>query len=314
LYWRDAAGIGRANLDGTGSIRRLIPLTVGVNQGSSVKNGGCGLAVDHNYLYWPTGDTLARAKLDGTGIDAGFIATGPGTNCVAVDGVHIYWSTTATATSGGTIGRANLDGTAVQRAFIPDAKAPCGLAVDGGHIYWGDSAVVAQPPGGGGPSPSTGAIGRANLDGTGVNQDFIAVPPSPTPPCGVVVDGANIYWGAGPVPTGCLTCFQIGTANLEGPGLSDGFDTRGPGPLGSFNLPCAVDSTHLYWTYSFNGNAPGNKAPSPWAVGSPSNAWIGRALLDSARGGGISNTDLQADFITTSPAIVDAISGCAIGP
>jgi hypothetical protein len=287
LYWRDATGIGRANLDGTG-IHRLIPFTVGVNQGSSVTNGGCGLAVDHDYLYWPTGDTLARAKLDGTGVDTGFIATGPGTNCVAVDGGHIYWVTTGGATSDGTIGRANLDGTGAQRAFIPDANAPCGVAVDGAHLYWANS--------------STGAIGRANIDGTGVNQDFVTGY-GPPPACGVVVDRAHIAWGDSPVTTGCLTCFEIAIANLDGtaPG---GYFSTGLGPLGSFELPCADDGTYLYWTYSFNG------------VGSPPPAWIGRANIHGAHDEQPpQSADVRGDYITTGPDTpVGAVTGCAIGP
>jgi hypothetical protein len=299
LYWRDATGIGRANLDGTGTVRQLIPFTVGVNQGSSVKNGGCGLAVDHDYLYWPTGDTVARAKRDGTGIDTGFIVTGPGTNCVAVDGGHIYWVTTAGATSGGTIGRANLDRTAVQRAFIPDAKGACGLAVDGTHIYWGNS--------------STGAIGRANVDGTGVNQDFLfgglGIPPPSASACGVVVDGAHVYWGASPVtppgtsPESCNDCFSIGQASLAGPGGSNSYAT-GFGPFLAFNLPCADDSTNLYWTYSWMG--------TDGAV----NAWIGRAKFSPGLGNGW--TDVRSDFIDAKPSarasLVPTISGCAIGP
>ena len=38
---------------------------------------------------------------------------------------------------------------------------------------------------------TTGTIGRANLDGTGVNQGFIG---AGTDPCGVAVDGAHVYW------------------------------------------------------------------------------------------------------------------------
>jgi hypothetical protein len=314
LYWRDATGIGRANLNGTGIVRQLIPFTAGVNQGSSVKNGGCGLAVDHNYLYWPAGESLARAKLDGTGVDTGFIATGPGTNCVAVDGSHIYWTTAADATSSGTIGRAKLDGTGVQRAFIAAAKAPCGLAVDGAHIYWTNS--------------STGAVGRANVDGTGVNQDFLGGLGDGTG-CGVVVDRAHIAWGAPSVTAGCLTCFDIGIANLDRTGNYAYFNNP-PGPSRSFELPCASDGTYLYWTHSFNG------------VGSPPGAWIGRAKIDGAHGpparippttltpeevaadqaalaaqaaAAAAAADVRGDFITTGPdATVGAITGCAIGP
>jgi hypothetical protein len=286
----------RANLDGTGVVHQLIPFNVGVNQGSNTKNDGCGVAVDHNYIYWPTGGTVARAKLDGTGVDTEFIVTGLGTNCVAVDRGHIYWGTTGDATSGGVIGRANLDGSGVQRAFVPDAKAPCGLAVDGTHIYWGNS--------------STGAIGRANLDGTGVNQDFITGPniPSDPPlsPCGVVVDRAHIYWGNGFLtppgisPESCSTCFEIGEANLDGTGEFEVHDS-GPGPFLAFNLPCADDSTYLYWTYSWSGPP------------SPATGWIGRARLDSLTRGPV---DVKSDFINANApdgSLVPTISGCAVG-
>jgi len=303
LYWRDATGIGRANLDGTGIVRQLIPINVAVNQGSSIKNGGCGLAVDHNYLYWPTGNSVARAKRDGSGVDTGFIGTGPGTNCVAVDGGHLYWVTTAGATSDGTIGRANLDGTAVQQAFVPDAKAPCGLAVDGTHIYWANS--------------SSGAIGRANIDGTGVTQDLfnplgVRQPVPPSPACGVVVDGATIYWGNNPVtppgtsPESCNGCVSIGQASLTGSPAGGYHFATGPGPLLAFDLPCAHDSTYLYWTYSW--------LDTDGVV----NAWIGRATLGSARRGIMSFTDVQADFINAKApggaSLVAPISGCAIGP
>jgi hypothetical protein len=296
LYWRDATGIRSANLDGTGAVRQLITFNVGADQGPSTTNGGCGVAVDRNYIYWPTGTTVARATRDGTGVDTGFIVTGPGTNCVAVDGGHIYWSAAAGATSGGTIGRANLDGTGVQRALIAEPKAACGLAVDGTYVYWGNS--------------STGALGRANVDGTGVSQDFLFSGAAPSPAaCGVVIDGADIYWGAGAVtppgssPESCNDCFSIGDANLGGPAGGTSFAT-GPGPFLAFNLPCAHDGTHLYWTYSWSG------------TGAPVSALIGRAKFSPGVGNGF--TDVQSDFMDTNAlggvSLVPAISGCAIGP
>jgi streptogramin lyase len=39
------------------------------------------------------------------------------------------------------------------------ASFPSGVAVDAGHVYWANAGG--------------GAIGRANLDGTGANQSFI---------------------------------------------------------------------------------------------------------------------------------------------
>ncbi len=265
LYWRDSGGIGRANLDGTDVVRQLIPMSVALN---------CGVTVDRNYVYWPTGDpsqgAVARAKRDGTSVDTSFIVTGPYlAPCVAVDGAHIYWGTSNGTR--GSIGRANLDGTRVQESFISVPIGNCGLAVDSAHIYW--------------TSPSTGTIGRAKLDGTGVNEDFInglgsAPPPGPSL-CGVVVDGAHIYWGA--------ANGAIGRANLDGTGVNESF-ISGPGLVGTFPVPCADDSTHLYWETLPSG------PPRPRSTS------IGRARLNG--------TDVQADFITG----LDQPSGCAVGP
>ena len=89
--------------------------------------------------------------------------------------------------------------------------------VDGAHIYWGRA----------------NGIGRANLDGTGVNLDFIKGGGT----CGTVVDGAHIYW-VGPNGT-------IGRANLDGTGVNESFITL---PGSGAGRICGHDSTYLYWT------------------------------------------------------------------
>jgi sugar lactone lactonase YvrE len=55
-------------------------------------------------------------------------------------------------------------------------------------------------------------IGRANLDGTGANPNFIT---SATNPDGLAVDGSHIYWAN----SGSTT---IGRANLDGTGVDQG--------------------------------------------------------------------------------------------
>ena len=99
------------------------------------------------------------------------------------------------------------------------------MAVDAGHVYWTNT--------------QQGAIGRADLDGTNVNNTFIT-----------------------------------------GPSLS-----------GQWPVPCATDSTYIYWTLL--------------GVSQP---WIGRARLDG--------TDIQADFINVHPFSTPFSSpaGCAIAP
>ena len=64
-------------------------------------------------------------------------------------------------------------------------------------VYWGQGV----------------AVGRANLDGTGVNQSSIAPAGSPQ---GVAVDGQHVYW------TNFFTN-SIGRANLDGSGVNQSF-------------------------------------------------------------------------------------------
>ena len=114
----------------------------------------------------------------------------------------------------------------------------------------------------------TGAIGRANLDGTGVNQSFIGgiVPGNGFGPNDVAVNAGRTYWAHSGTNT-------IGRANLDGTGANDDFiPTAGP-PAG-----VAVDSSHIYWV---------NQDQTNQGTGT-----IGRANLDG--------TGAIQDFITTA--------------
>jgi hypothetical protein len=120
------------------------------------------------------------------------------------------------------VGRADLDASSPTESFIGSSNV-CGVAVDGTHIYWTDASPVD-------------GIGRANINGTGVEQQFIT---GASLPCGVAVDGAHIYWAnQGPMGTGTT----IGRANLDGTGVDQSFITGASAPCG-----IAVDSTHIYW-------------------------------------------------------------------
>ena len=91
-------------------------------------------------------------------------------------------------------------------------------------------------------SNDDGPIGRANLDGTNVNQAFVT---GPVDPRGIAVDGDYIYWAdrAGGA---------IGRANLDGTNVQENFIPA--------TLPesVAVDSDHIYWT---------NSQPGPDTIG-----------------------------------------------
>jgi hypothetical protein len=84
------------------------------------------------------------------------------------------------------------------------------VAVDGQHIYWTDDQ----------DAPNSSTIGRANLDGYGVDQSFIA---GLNAPKGVAVDGQHIYWTS--------LDGTIGRANLDGSGADGSFVVNADHPF-----------------------------------------------------------------------------------
>ena len=87
------------------------------------------------------------------------------------------------------------------------------------YVYW-------TAPG----TPSGPTIGRANLDGTGMNQSFIS---GVGPPLAIAVDAGHIYWENDDTNT-------IGRANLDGTGVNKNF-------IGGYTFGIAVDADHIYW-------------------------------------------------------------------
>ena len=179
----------------------------------------------------------------GTGVDPSFIVPPAGSG-LAVDAGHIYWANSGTDEEPGTIGRANLDGSGVDRKFITGAGRPLGVAVDAATSIGPTSAGRPRPVcdtiiranldgsgttsfsigpstlAGGSrspPSTSTGshlfgcAIGRANLDGTGVEESFI---PAGTPTRAVGRRREAHLLDQLPTNSG-----TIGRANLDGTGV-----------------------------------------------------------------------------------------------
>jgi virginiamycin B lyase len=233
LYWANdtplRGAIGRALLDGSGVEHSFV---------SGAGRFPCGVALDRKHIYWAElqGGAIGRANRDGSAVNASFIPT-PGTgDCgVAIAGGHIYWATV----DHGTIGRANLDGTGVEQQFIPglaipsthstfsNGGGPCGIAVAGKYIYWINFVEGLRSV----------AIGRANLDGTGINKRFI--PGRPANGCGIAVAGGYIYWTNGGF---VKSRYAIGRANLDGTGVNHRF-------IRTAGLPCgvAVYHGHIYW-------------------------------------------------------------------
>jgi virginiamycin B lyase len=165
----------------------------------------------------------------------------------------------ARASVSGLVEPAPLAGVAVLLAalFLSDlALAPRAEA----FIYWANR---------------TDAIGRANLDGTGVDERFVARSKRGAPE-GVAVDAHHIYWSE----AYALGGGAIGRAKLDGTGVDRKFiRIRTNTPIG-----VAVDANHVYWS--------GNCCRSGFLGGA-----IGRANLDG--------TDVEQGFIpaTDGPAL-----------
>jgi hypothetical protein len=261
VYWTNQFdnAIGRANLDGTNADQSFIV-------GATTPHG---VAVDGAHVYWTNANgTIGRANLDGTNAAQSFIVAplsdqGSG---VAVDGSHIYWvSSFGGGPGAGAIGRANLDGTGVEPNFISGISRPAGgVVVDGSHVYWtsydpANPFIVLN----GGALPTR--IGRANLNGTGVEESFISTVPTQY---GVAVDAAYIWWsheeprGTGATPSAASILEDgIRRAALDGTGAEVVI------PSGEFSScgGLALGDTHVYWTQAGS---------------------IGRARLDGSRGTG----------------------------
>ncbi len=145
-----------------------------------------------------------------------------------------------------------VGGTIEKPDFIP--KQAVGVAVDGSHVYWAN--------------PAAGTIGRANLDGSGIDEDFIEPEPVtfqferevkpgvfepaeetvPSEPRYVAVDADHIYW----TNTGRSNEFgpvdeegTIGRANIGGPTpteIKPNFIRGTSNPQG-----IAVNAEYIYW-------------------------------------------------------------------
>ncbi len=145
---------------------------------------------------------------------------------------------------------------------MSSANYPRGIAVSArtGWVYWANN--------------NTNTIGRARLDGSDADPNFIAGADGPS---GLAVDDTYVYWAntgngriararldgtdvdpdfilGGNSPTGVAVdaghvywanygIDTIGRAGIDGSGVNQSFIAAGPQPHG-----VAVDGTHVYWT------------------------------------------------------------------
>ena len=169
------------------------------------------------------------------------------------------------------------------------------MAVDGAHIYWASS--------GGGAA----TIGRANLDGSGVNRNFIS---GAADPWGVAVNGRYVYWAN-------RGTNAIGRANLDGSAVDQSFidatslrDPRG----------VALDRRHIYWANGpgkiarANLNGSGLNQNFIGAIKSPIGVAVDRAhVYWGAQGIGGVGSSIGRDDLQGSDADMGFITGVTSG-
>ncbi|HEX4730062.1 MAG TPA: hypothetical protein VH299_02275 [Solirubrobacterales bacterium] len=173
IFWSDLETdkIGRANLDGSGSTPGFI----------STDSTPCGVAVAGGDVYWTNSIGfevfVGRATLGGGSPDKTFGLLEENVICgLAVNTANIFWAGTAINARGKTIGRVNTsNGEEPNHGLIGEADGPCGVTVSGLQLYWANTG--------------NGTIGRANTDGTVVDED--AVQTGGGEICGVAVDSLS---------------------------------------------------------------------------------------------------------------------------
>jgi Low-density lipoprotein receptor repeat class B len=225
VYWSEASpnsSIGRAKINGTGLNTRFIS---GLANPTSV-------AVDSRFVYWSDRGTnsIGRANLDGTGAVQNFITSGV-TNpaALAVTGSGIYWANNP-GVAPYTIGHANIDGTNAVGDFITITDGSCGLAADSSFLYFTNGG--------------NNKIGRATLDGSAVDPNFISVPSPSGVFCGLAVDPNFVYYGSDSGNT-------VGRGPVSGGAADANFiaaGTTGGGPSG-----VGVNSQYIFWGDYSNG-------------------------------------------------------------
>jgi hypothetical protein len=266
LYWADVTlnTIGRAALDGGGVNQNFVP---NAGDGGGVAVNGAGsqsisfttnppsdVAVADNYAVGTTGGgsgnpvtltidpvsssvcaisgSTVRFETSGTctidanqGASASYYAALEAQQSVTVRPA-LYWGATAFVNGGtvGSIGRASNDGGDLNANFITSGSSAGSVTVAGNYVYWVDFA--------------NGSIGRANLDGTNVDDAFISL--NTVGITGLAVAGSYVYWAES------SSSGTIGRASIDGTGVNQSFISNLAWPQG-----LTADGSHLYWASDF---------------------------------------------------------------
>jgi len=232
LYWTEDTGtsgntVKRIDLDPLGTPVVMYDAADGVNQPS-------GIALDAvaAKVYWTEwgSDRIRRSNLNGTDTPVDLLTTGL-TQPYSIDldllNGQMYW---ADAIGTNAIRHANLNGTDVMTVWSmrgDNRDGPHGVALDATNnkMYWTHGR--------------DNKIMRANLDGNGVEPQFIMLDAG-SRPVGIALDLVHnkVYWTEYNDDT-------IGVANLDGSGVDDAFVTGLADPD-----HVAVDpyAGYVYWT------------------------------------------------------------------
>jgi virginiamycin B lyase len=117
--------------------------------------------------------------------------------------------------------------TSANNTFVVTASSARDVLASGSFLYWTNSWA--------------GTIGRSNLDGTGVNQNFIT---GLVFPSGLDIEGNFLYFSSFDLLAGAS---EVGRANIDGTGVNSNFITGGTGTTG-----IEATSSFLYWSNSEN--------------------------------------------------------------
>jgi hypothetical protein len=109
----------------------------------------------------------------------GLIVAGLLLVAVPAASAYVYWSWGSSA-----IGRSGLDGSAPNLKFIPQSN--CTLTVGAGHVYW----------------RTKNGLGRAKLDGSGIQSSFVHLSGRTIRTCNLAVAGNHVFFSYFRVPGG----------------------------------------------------------------------------------------------------------------
>jgi hypothetical protein len=188
-------------------------------QESFILTHAVGITVNSKYIYWadPAAGTIGRAELgDPQDAEQGFISTGS-IKC-------------------------EVEPKPGEKETVSVPSAPRYLAVDAGHVYWTNTGCLGE---GEKPLDEGGTIGRATIEGGGVESEFIKGASNPQ---GIAINATHVFW----VNRGQFSSTRtIARATLEGKEVEQGFFepklTRVP-------YGVALSTTHIYVTM-MQGNA-----------------------------------------------------------